>query len=388
MKKFPILYSRASSGKAQQWQIIADGDAFYTIAGQINGKLTTSKPNKCEGKNIGKSNETTPEQQALLEAQAKWEKKIKEDYKQKIADIDELSFIEPMTAKKFKDYDGKIEYPIADEDKLNGGHAVLWKAPQLTTLYSRKGEKWNCITHIVESVAEAGLFVKWPNLVLDGELYNPSLKNNLGKLMSLVSVMRKPKDITPEEHEEARRIVQYHVYDGYGHNGITKDTPFEERKAALEKLVEGLPYIYYHPYRILNSREEVMQSKKESAARGEEGRMLKILGKPYENKRSKFFLKLKNWEDKEFKVKGFTEGSGNWSGCAKTVICELDSPNTKTGETTFEATLRGSMEELKELWENRVKYINKKMITVDYQELSQYGVPLIPYANALFRDYE
>jgi len=115
--------------------------------------------------------------------------------------------------------------------------------------------------------------------------------------------------------------------------------------------------------------------------------MLKELEAPYENKRSKYFLKHKNWEDDEFEVEGFTEGSGNWAGCAKTVICKLHKPNTKTGETIFEATLRGNLAELTELWNNRTKY-RGKMITVDYQELSQYGVPLIPYANALFRDYE
>lgn len=392
MQTFPTLYCRSSTGKAQQWTIISDGDGFYTIAGQVGGKLTQSKPNKCIGKNIGKANETTPEEQAVLEAQAKWDKKIKEDYKTNIKDIDNLTFIEPMTAKKFKDYADKVTYPIADEDKLNGGRAVLWKAPSLTTLYSRKGEKWNCISHIIESVADAELFVKWPDLVLDGELYNPKLKNNLGKLMSLVSVMRIPEEITPAEHAEAKKIVQYHVYDAYGHNGITKDTPFEERKAALEKLVKGLPYIYYHPYRILKSKEEVMQAKKESQARGDEGRMLKVLGAPYESKRSKFFLKLKNFEDDEFEVaeNGFVEGSGDWSGCLSAVICKLHKP-TPDGATTFRTNIRGEREDRAKLWEeykaNPKKFSGKK-ITVTFQELSPDGVPLIPYADALFRDYE
>jgi DNA ligase 1 len=391
MKKFPTLYSRASSGKVQQWTIISDGDAFYTEAGQVDGKITVSKPNKCIGKNIGKANETTPEQQAVLEAQAKWEKKVKEDYKEDIKDIDNLTFLEPMTAKKFKEYDekGKVTYPIADEDKLNGGRGVLWNAKDGLWLYSRNGEKWNCIDHILFVVKN--LYKKYPNLVLDGELYNPALKNDLGKLMSLVSVMRKPEEITLQEHAEAEGIVQYHVYDAYGYENISKDTPFEERKASLEKLVKGTKYVFYHPYRVLKSREEVMKAKAESAARGEEGRMLKVLGSPYENKRSKYFLKLKNFDDDEFEVEGFTEGSGDWAGCVKTTICKLHKPHKTTGETTFDTNMRGSMEELRALWEkykSNPSFCKGKKITVTYQGISPDGVPLIPYADALFRDYE
>ena len=44
--------------------------------------MNTAKPTICKGKNIGRSNETSPEQQAEAEAQAKWDKKRKDGYTQ------------------------------------------------------------------------------------------------------------------------------------------------------------------------------------------------------------------------------------------------------------------------------------------------------------------
>jgi hypothetical protein len=48
--------------------------------------------NCCSGKNIGKKNETTPEQQALAEAQAMWTKKLELGSYESINDIDNKFF--------------------------------------------------------------------------------------------------------------------------------------------------------------------------------------------------------------------------------------------------------------------------------------------------------
>lgn len=384
---YPTLYARANTGKVQQWTIFVVDDYFYTEAGQVGGKITRSKPNYCTAMNVGKKNEVSPEDQAELEAYAKYLKKLKSGYKEDIRLIDEVDFIEPMLAKSFKDYADKITYPIGYEEKLNGGRGNIYINKGLLWMYSRKGEKFNCIIHFIKSVE--ALYKKYPNLVLDGEIYNPALKHNLGKLMSIVSVNRVPEDIPPEDYEEAEKMAQFHVYDAYGYNDITQKTPWCERKAALQSLLRQykLKYLYYHGFKIAKNRDEINAAKAESAKNGDEGLIIKDLVAPYENKRSKYFLKLKNWEDAEFEIVGFTEGSGNWAGCVKTVICKLPKPNTQTGETTFDSQIRGSMEELAELWKRRNEFIGK-IITVDFQEWSPYGVPLIPYTDCFVRNYE
>ena len=51
-----------------------DGASFYAIKGLVDGKKTTDKPTKTIAKNVGRSNATTAEEQAELEAQAKFQK--------------------------------------------------------------------------------------------------------------------------------------------------------------------------------------------------------------------------------------------------------------------------------------------------------------------------
>jgi len=64
---FPKLYKYTTLGQVQQWQIFTSGNTYWTEEG-IH-EITKSDPTICIGKNINKSNETTPEQQAILEAQ-------------------------------------------------------------------------------------------------------------------------------------------------------------------------------------------------------------------------------------------------------------------------------------------------------------------------------
>jgi hypothetical protein len=118
MKQLPILYSRTSTGAIQQWQIIVTDDKFCTVEGQKDGKLTTSLPTVCKGKNIGKANETSGEDQAIKEAKAKWQKKIDGGYHEDIGDIDTETFTEPMLAHKYGEHE--VSFPLASQPKLDG----------------------------------------------------------------------------------------------------------------------------------------------------------------------------------------------------------------------------------------------------------------------------
>jgi hypothetical protein len=72
------------------------GDSFWTEEGIKGGTLTTSLPTKCKSKNLGRSNETSPKQQAEAEAKAKWQKKIDGGYNEVLTK--EKKFVEPMLA--------------------------------------------------------------------------------------------------------------------------------------------------------------------------------------------------------------------------------------------------------------------------------------------------
>lgn len=382
---FKTLYARTNTGAIQQWQVEV-GENFYTTTyGQKDGQLVKTDPSLCLGKNLGKANETSPTQQAIKEAQALYKKKLKEGYKEELSAIDDEGFFEPQLAKQFEDFKDKVVYPLALEDKINGIRCIITKKGA----FSRKGEEFFCLEHIKEELAE--LFNKYPQLILDGELYNPALKNELNKIASLVSVNRKITDVSAEDQERAKQIVEFWVYDGfniYVPDGLNfvQGSPFEHRKHGLRQILNNLSFVKLHDYRTVGSYEEILAEMKKVREEKREGVVLKVLDAPYQNKRSKNMLKLKIFYDDEFEVLGFEQGTGNWANKVKKVICKLKVPATN-GKTDFESNIRGSMVELGELWANREKHVGK-IVTVEYQELSPYGVPLIPYCEPMFRDYE
>ena len=87
-QSFPILYAIDKNGKIKVWSaavLRSSSDKSSAMArithGYINGKQQVAY-RKCEaGKNIGRSNETTPLEQCISETRHKWlDKKEKEGY--------------------------------------------------------------------------------------------------------------------------------------------------------------------------------------------------------------------------------------------------------------------------------------------------------------------
>ena len=110
-----------------------------------------------------------------------------------------------------------------------------------------------------------------------------------------------------------------------------------------------------------------------------EGIMIRNAEGPYKLKyRSNDLIKLKPFQDNEYKIVDFKEGTGRDSGC---VIWICDNGKGKK----FSVRPKGTLEERKELFQNGKKYIGKKL-TVRYQELldecPRFGVGID------IRDYE
>ncbi len=363
MKKFPTLYSRASTGKIQQWTITADGDSFITESGQVGGKITVSKPNLCVGKNIGKANETSPEEQAILEAQAKWDKQIKKDYKEDINDIDNLSFFEPMLAKNFKDRLDKVKYPVIVDRKYNGGRLITNSSGQFT----RKGEKYESIPHLFLELEP--LFELHPDLVLDGEAYNHDLRFKLNELMS---ILRRVKNITSDHLSRSKEIVKYYVYDGFGFtdkNGfVTKDEPQITRRNRLFNFLKDYNATSIVPVlgEVADNELKVWELYNSYIEDGYEGAMVR-LNAGYTNGRSSNLLKVKPEDDAEAIIKDVLEGDGNWSGAGKII-------SLKWKDIVFNATFKGTYEQGVEFLAKKNEWIGKE-VTFLYNGLTGLGVP-------------
>lgn len=199
----PKLYERSTTGKITEWAIEVVSCKFRTITGFVDGKKVTSAWTECSGKNEGKANATTAEEQALSEATATHRKRKEHGAFENIKDIDNETFFEPMLAKKLEDRIHKLKFPVYSNVKLDGVRCIV----KANGMWTREGKELISTPHIFEDLKP--LFKKNPNLILDGELYCNKLANDFNKIISLV---RKKKP-TAEDFAESKTVIQYYVYD-------------------------------------------------------------------------------------------------------------------------------------------------------------------------------
>jgi DNA ligase 1 len=354
---FPILYKYTNVvGQVQQWQIFVDGDTFYTEEGVVGGVITRSKPTKCTPKNVGKLNATTPAQQAIAEARAKHQKKLDNHYNEVLTE--ERSFYEPMLAKKYEDHRELLfSVPTFISVKIDGMRSIHYNNHH----QSRGGKPILTVPHLCVG-----------NIVLDGELYNHRYKYEFNGLMSLLK-KQKPSDA---DLVKSAKDAEYWVYDFPNHPGV-----FSERYAALAnwitnvntnpsiKLVEAIQIYNYDELDVIHSQ---------NLLDGWEGSIIRLDLGGYEGKRTKQLLKYKSWCDDEFEVVDIVEGQGNKSGLTGYVTLKL--PDGRT----FNSNMKGTFEYSKSVLDNKHLYIGG-MATVVYQNLSEYGIPRIPYIKELNR---
>lgn len=367
-KKWPVLYKKTSTGAIQMWEVWVKGSTMYSQSGQVDGAKIPSEDTIREGKNIGKANETTPEEQALAEAESRWIAKKKKGYVEKITDASkgkvDKTLIEGgynvMLAKKFE---GDIEYPVAVQPKLDG----IRCAATGSSLWTRTRKPIRSVPHIEHALER--LAQHRPGMT-DGELYNHEYKSDFEKITTIVG---QKKDVDPN-HE----IVQYHIYD-IPSNKVFKDR-IEDLKALASRLSKNSPLVIV-PTFIVENDEELMEAFREFLEMGYEGAMIRDLNEPYIGKRSSGLLKLKEFVDAEFEIVGGEEGRGKLQGHLGAFICKT------TSGVEFKAKMDGETSRLIEYWENLEDYVGK-MLTVKYQALTgKNKVPRFPVGKAI-RDYE
>ena len=102
-----------------------------------------------------------------------------------------------------------IDYskPVFIQPKLDGVRCLIQCDNGQITAYSRTGKEWKNIDHILEELVP--FFIKHPNVVLDGELYNHDFRDDFEQIISMV---RKTKP-TNEARVKSRDNVQFHCYD-------------------------------------------------------------------------------------------------------------------------------------------------------------------------------
>lgn len=333
------------------WSIKQDG---------TESKHTFSALTKVKKKNVGKSNETSEEEQAIKEAIALYNKKLD-------AVLDEDNFL-PMLAQPYK----KASYPAYQQPKLDGVRVSI--KPD-KTFWTRKGKQ--IAPNIVEHIAAVLPDVDY---ILDGELILP--KNYTfptTTYLSYDSTRTVLKEYTFQETVSAVKkynsntsSLELWIYDVY-----TTDT-YENRYSYLQSLDLQAP-LYLCPTEEIHSEEEFINKSLLLIEAGFEGSMYRSKSGLYKpNVRSADLLKYKIAEDAEFKIISVLEGKGKELGCA---IFECQS-----GDKTFTVRPIGTEEYRKQLWANKDKLIGLPL-TVKYNGLTDEGLPRFPVGICV-RDFE
>ena len=356
MHSFPLLYSRTSRGQVQTWQIFVKGNHYYTTEGLQNGALTTSSPTICKGKNVGKKNETSDEEQAEMEAEAKFTKKVESGYCENIKDIDSPKFFEPQLAKKYDDYKDEISYPVNCQPKYDGTRLIVSK----DGMFSRTGKPVVSCPHIGKILEP--VFKKYPNILTDGEIYSHALKNDFNEIMSLAR-QSKP---TQEDLDKSEAALEYWVYDCFDKNN--PDMLFRDRFVLLNKILHNLSdKIKIVPTALIKDKKELDKFYEEYLTDGYEGQMIRLNTK-YENKRTKSLLKRKEFIDAEYELVNLEEGKGGRANMATIATLKL-----KDGRE-FSAGVIGDFQYAENLLKNKKKYIGKPA-TIVYFNLTPDGIP-------------
>ena len=207
--------------------------------------------------------------------------------------------IKPMLAHKFDESRVDWSQPVYIQPKLDGVRCLFTK----DGAYSRTGKKFMNIAHIETELIP--FFKDRPDFVLDGELYNHNLKNDFEKIISLV---RKQKP-TADDRLEARKLVQFHVYDYI-------DGVYDSYRTRMHNLVTSdlySPSIQYVPAKLVDSYIYARDLHATYLREGYEGSIIRLDG-VYKHGRSYDLMKFKDFSDAEATIVGYELGKGKRTG--------------------------------------------------------------------------
>lgn len=340
--KLKTLYGADKNGGYKEWSVETDGNIIIVTHGRLGGKLQ-SKQTVCKGKNIGRANETSDEQQAELEAQSKWNKQIDKYYRETIIEVDALATEGVMLAQDYTKKPHFLEDEFYISPKLDGLRVKTTFVDGEPVWSSRGGKTYPVPTHLVNTLKELH---KQGFNSLDGEAYIHGVK-----LQNIQSCVKKTNELTSQ--------VTYQVFD------VPSDKVWCERLKDLEDVEKLLWETEYVEVVIqeLCIKKDLDYMLMKYLELDYEGVMLRNPKGLYafQNKRSNDLLKYKLFKDSEAKVIDCRIDK-NMEGV---LLCEWNG-------VTFELKMKGDHDY--RCYENQVNLIGS-WINFTYQDLTEDGVP-------------
>nr|QBK93564.1 MAG: ATP-dependent DNA ligase [Pithovirus LCPAC404] len=350
----PVLFHINSRSKYQVW-FIAYNDKEKKLVithGQEFGKMQTDFV-----KIITNTSGRTHREQAIVQAQDRYKKKIRKGYSSNKENNDKKS-IKPlaMLAKEF----GKVKikrWPVAVQPKLDGVRMMVTYEEKECIPYSRGGKVWNHLKNISKHTSKL-LSLLPKGCFLDGELYIMGMAQN--RISGIVRTVK-------TRHKDYDKL-QYYIFDIGGTN-----LTYEEREMLLVKAYKEHgkfdSCIRFVPsYRAENVK-EVHELHDKFVDASFEGAIIRDLHAKYVGRRNNCLLKLKNFKDEEAEIIDiYTAKTGREEGLVLYRVKNKD-------DIEYNSRPRGTFEYRKNLFEIKDQLIGK-MVLIRYIMVSEYGVPL------------
>lgn len=351
------LYGVDKTLEVKSWSVWTEDDTVVVEWGKLDGKKQIKKT-VCKSKNVGRSNETTPSQQADLEAQSKWNKQYDKYYRGSIEEAKSLLTEGVMLAQDYTKKPHFLEYTFYASRKIDGLRCKTIFVNGKPEWHSRGGKTYPVPEHLIPQLNHLHEVTGVESL--DGEAYVSGYK-----LQKIQSCVKKPNDLTKK--------VTYEIFDV-----PMLDTPFVNRNCIMESFKETVVELLHINIveQELITKSELEEKLYQYLSEGFEGIMLRNQNGCYgfQNKRSNDLLKYKLMEDSECKVLSCQEDK-NGQGL---FTVEWTNPETNV-KVTFELSMNGSHES------NTYEKLSKRLgewVNFKYQDLTEDGVPT--FARGLY----
>lgn len=362
LKQFPTLYAKNKNGAWKEWNISVhmtndNTPHIETQHGLFQGKKMTETLIILKAKR----GYNTLWEQAVFTAQSKWNhKQNRENYQTSMEEnIDKLLLKKPLSPMLAKTFDnGKhLHFPLYIQPKIDGLRCLA----HTNGLFSRTGCPFLGLDAIKNDLKT--YFLKHDGCVVDGELYSDEMP-----FEELSGYCRRQKEIP-----SGKKVV-FHVFDIIS---PIETTTFEDRLKLFPKETEHIRLVLTQQ---IEKPEQIENSLKKFVSEGYEGIILRNRDGVYQvGHRSWDLQKYKLFQEEEFEIVGFTEGTGREKGL---VIWECQTAEGKT----FHVRPEGDHDTRRNMFQNANGYIGNKL-TVIFQEYTKDKIPRFPVGKALREQY-
>jgi len=276
--------------------------------------------------------------------------------------------IKAMLAHKYNE--DKADYPAYIQPKLDGVRCLFTAKGAV----SRANNQFMNVQHIEQALKP--FFAKNPTAILDGELYNHSLKDDFEKIISLV----KKKKPTKDDRVEAAELVEYHIYD-------VASMTIANYTTRLNYINSISNFQWNHILRRVDTKvaldfDDALKMHNKNLKLGYEGSIYRSFEGKYKGTRSWDLMKFKDFHDAEATIIGYEIGKGKREGTLGKFIMQ-DYEGNKFGCPPGKGY---NYKDLANMLENIHDYIGE-YATFTYFERTKAGSYRHPHYKAI-RNYE